>query len=80
MSPANIRTLLHIYYVGEPLPDTTIAREGVLSFMSLGLISKAETPSGYETTERGNAFVRMLIATPLPVVTYVDPQTNEVCK
>lgn len=76
MSPAEIRTLLHIYAI--PLP---MENEGCCPLLkSSGLIIESSENSGWDVTERGSAMVHMLMDTPLPQGGFVDPRTMEVVR
>lgn len=67
-SPAEIRTLLHIYAYAEPLPDTAAAVVAEGRFRMNGLIKEANTPSKWMLTDAGEAVVRHWMQ-PLVIVT-----------
>lgn len=49
-----------------------------LALQRSGLVEPWAENKGYvRTTERGNQFVEMLLATPLPVKRWIDPRTDK---
>jgi hypothetical protein len=48
-------------------------------FLFSGILKENNGPAKYQTTERGNTFVRMLCTTPYPEkeVRWVDPRTGK---
>lgn len=75
MSPAELKTLLHIHTIPEPLEN----KGAIPELEKWGLIKTANgTCSGWETTKRGEAMVKMLTATPLPELAFTDPRSKEV--
>lgn len=53
-------------------------RSTIHNLLSWGLIEEAlDTPTGFQPTERGAAFVEMLKLTPLPEQRWVDPRSDD---
>lgn len=75
MSPLEIKMMLHFYAIGEPYKGPEAGSEAfndaVAWFEESDLITDAQ--HGYQTTERGDAFVRALCETPLPIKKWVMP-------
>jgi len=78
MTPYEIRLLLHIYAIAEPLRECQILGETVVKFVNLGLIEPDDRGgSDWKTTELGTAFVTMICLTPLPKMQWVDPRNGQ---
>lgn len=85
MTPLQIKMMLHYYAIAAPYskededhansPAVTEQREWLLNADMLRYSSKSssESSSGYEVTERGEAFVDALCSLPLPVSKWVIP-------
>ena len=78
MSPHDIKVLLHHHCVVGPWPlgETTAYIDSRSWMEASGILHQNGTM--WETTERGNALVQMLCATPLPDQAFVDPRTGKV--
>lgn len=78
MSPLEIKILLHHYSRCDPY-DGGERQESIKdildNFEKLGLIDRKDFPS---LTGKGNAYVKMLLSTPLPERTFIDPRTQEI--
>lgn len=72
-SPAEIKAILHFYYSPEPydgfLPVNKFVGAGILTFAE-------DTPAGYKLTEKGMAWVEMILSTPYPVSAWIDARTG----
>lgn len=79
MSPHDINVLLHHYAVRAPWPNgDTPAYQGSVRWMVNAELLH-DGPDGWlATTERGNALVSMLCATPLPQASFIDPRDGRV--
>ena len=75
-SPIFIRTLLHIYCLADRLPDNHATDKAVVAMLESGLIEGTTGGCLYRCTERGHVFVRMILETPLPVPSFIDPRTK----
>lgn len=72
--PSYIRTLLHIYYIGEPFsnPDSDSIQAGLHMLQEKGMImTMLNTPTGYTVTERGRVYAEDICNTPFPVQRWV---------
>jgi hypothetical protein len=78
MTPYELEILLH-YYV-SPAPFARITAPAFLGAVG-GLIGDdllQLDEGGYHVTDKGLAFVRMVLATPLPEQEWTDPRTGGV--
>lgn len=88
MTPLHLEILLHAYAMAFPYTiKTETRREFIASLMHEGLLEPAQLDTLNQIgvgsilltiTERGKAYVGMLLATPLPVGAFVDPRTERV--
>ena len=81
LSPLKIELLLHIYCKPVPFdhPPAKAYGDAKEEFFDRGLIAVDNTkPCGFYLTERGKAFIRLILATPLPEHSnvFVDPRTG----
>lgn len=84
-TPAQLRYLLHFYVTTSPFPDPERASQHFAESMALfshhGIVTRhngGKLDREYSLTELGNAFIQMLIATPLPQRQFVDPRSQRV--
>jgi hypothetical protein len=73
-TPFDLKLILHFHSCLDK-PDSAnapIYRERVDNLMNAGLVEYREGIP--RTTELGDAFVGLLLSTPIPVVKYVDPR------
>jgi hypothetical protein len=82
LSPLKIELLLHIYCKPVPFdhPPAKAYGDAKEEFFDSGLIAVDDTkPCGFYLTERGKAFIRLILATPLPEPSnnFIDPRTGE---
>jgi hypothetical protein len=86
LSPVLLITLLHFYYTDSPPPfDRERTMEHLIRLQALKLASIAPEKKGWpcaELTPLGNAYVKSILATPLPrpVEGFVDGRTGEFIK
>lgn len=77
-SPVDIETILKVYYGYRWCADMTIPAEisAVHKFVHLHLIKleRDDKDYWYELTEKGKAFVDMVLNTPYPIQVWVDPR------
>lgn len=80
MTPFQLQLLLHFHSICEPHPqENSIAgNDAIKFFMEKGLITRDEDDKLWVLTECGYHFILMLIKTPLPLRTWIDPRTKEV--
>lgn len=73
-SPFDIKMMLHFYacYDRFPQADSAIFGERLRAVMDAGLVEYVDGIP--RTTKLGEAFVELLLETPIPVVRYVDPR------
>lgn len=82
MTPLKLKVILHCHT--DPLPhprlDAPAVREAIEEFLAAGLIERANGPNEiYRTTERGNAWITMLLVTPYPKRAWIDAQNHVIC-
>jgi len=81
VTPMFIGLFLHIHTSPEEfdIPDT-ITRQRCLEEMEAKDLIKQNDKweHGYLLTERGEAWLKMLLSTPLPRKVYLDPQGKEI--
>lgn len=87
--PGTLRILLHLFVTPAPYPlperDAPFYREAVNMLAEHGLITAGHPRNnedefhGWAVTSRGRAYIRLLLATPLPVTSpaWQDPRTGE---
>lgn len=78
--PGHLRYLLHFYISTEPFPEpersSQFYAESLGLFMDLDLIQYRD---GIPTcTKRGEAFIRLLLNTPVPEERFTDPRNGEI--
>lgn len=80
MTPLQIKMILHYYTIHAPYAEDDPLHANSPAVMqqrnclaSDNLIEACNSPSGYRTTERGEAYVNALCAMPLPVSKWVMP-------
>jgi hypothetical protein len=79
-SPLEIEVVLHYYHSPEPHPrvNAPAVKEAIQRFVNDGILSAAEGPALLKVTDRGNAWVRMIVETPYPEGAWIDPRTREI--
>ena len=78
-SPLEIKFVLHCYAIPTPFTETstTMVEEMVEKFFKEGIIESGEEGCNfYQCTEKGNHWVKMILSTPFPVQTYIDPRVE----
>jgi len=75
MTPYEIKFILHCFTSPSPYEDSNVKDSTVLDFMSLGLIKPEE--DYFICTEKGCAFVEMLMSLRLPKQVFVNPDTDK---
>jgi len=81
ITPGDIEVLLHYHTNPAPHPrrDTPAVKEATKRFVCEGLIElddKKQYITTYITTDRGEAFVKVLCNTPLPTQAWIDGYGN----
>jgi len=79
-TPMMIQTMLHIYGCPQPLRDVPAVAQSLNRLNDNGLIEEFDMPKescGYRCTDRGLAWINMLLETPLPTAAFLDPRNNE---
>lgn len=76
-TPFDIKMVLHFHSCLDRFPNAQapIYAERLRQLMDCGLVEYQEGIP--RTTELGNAFVGLLMATPIPEVRYVDPRFDK---
>jgi len=76
-TPNDLEVLLHYYVSPTPHPRLTASavQESISRFLTNGILEKSDVwDSGYTVTNRGKAWLEMLLATPYPVYVWADPR------
>lgn len=73
-TPYDIRMMLHFYSTGERFPqfDAPIYGERLAQLMQYELVEFIDGIP--RATKLGEAFIELLLQTPIPVAVYVDPR------
>jgi len=78
-SPLQIKLLLKIYTTQTLKPNdipAEIHKSELQYFITNGLVEKVEKINHtYALTRKGEAFIEMLLNTPLPTLKWIDPRT-----
>ena len=74
MTPNDIEVLIHCYVSAAPHPrgEAPAVQEAYRDLRANGLIEQDVQLSHYHTTDRGEAHVKLLCATPWPTQIWVD--------
>ena len=75
MTPYEICFILHCFTSTSPYKDSNVKDFTITRFVELDLIEPKE--DYFICTEKGCAFVELLMSTPLPKQVYVNPETKE---
>ena len=73
ISPAYLEILIHCHCVPSPIEDS----DAVELFLRDGIIEpdpRRNGPGMYQTTDKGAAWLEMMLATPYPVNKWIDPR------
>lgn len=79
-TPSNIEVLMHCHTSGLPHPraNAPSVKEAIAILLDKRCIepthSRDHIDGVYKTTAKGQAWVKMLCDTPMPVATYKDPR------
>ena len=88
ITPFELKILLHIYAIADVLPewDIPLTRDTVAVFLQDGIIKTPRVwsadhaeipPQQFSLSERGNAWVEMILSTPYPVHRWADPRLED---
>jgi len=83
LTPLKVKMLMHIHSIASPIPNAEFpAQMAALSeFETLGIITVDPNvrSCGYQLTEFGDAYVKLILTTPLPEAKtcFTDPRTGE---
>lgn len=79
-SPSDLDVLIwhHTRPAVHPRIDAPAVQEGIIRFLKDGILATDNRPdgSGYQTTERGQKWLEMILSTPYPEHVWVDPRIN----
>lgn len=71
ITPVQLQVLLHVSYSQDPYPQATPAVMGAYKYLLDAELIEQKVPEGaaavHEVTDRGVAFVKRVLRTPLPV-------------
>lgn len=82
MTPNDLEIILHCHTCALPHPRLHAAavREAIEKFLADGLIERTtDQEEIYRTTERGVAWVTMLLVTPYPKRAWIDAESRVIC-
>ena len=73
-TPSDIEVIIHYYCFPVPHPrfDAPAVQGALNHFLAHGLIVVDCGPSGYATTPKATAWIKMLCATPYPRMAWTD--------
>jgi predicted transcriptional regulator len=83
MTPLAVGILLHFYTTPAEYPGlhNNPQQEIIKDFIDNGIIVKFGTnDTRYRVTKKGEAFIEMILSTPYPIRTFVNPLTSEIIK
>lgn len=75
--PIDLDFFLHCHYACDPHPrkNAPAYQEAARALFMKGLIvADHSTGNNYATTERGQKWLEMILATPLPELRWIDPR------
>lgn len=74
--PAQLSILLHHYVSFEPYPNPSkVSAEVEGMFVAKGILAGSEdAPYCFKVTEKGTAWIEMILSTPAPVQKWIDPR------
>lgn len=74
LSPAELEFLLHYYYSPLPHPKWSGFQDLACMWVTQGILEELHTPGLWRVTDKGSAWLEMILATPVPKVSYLDPR------
>ena len=79
MTPNELEILMHYYISPKPHPriDAPACQETTQKFMDDGIF-EFNGGDSYLVTEKGQAWIRMILKTPYPIPAYIDHKGKEV--
>ncbi len=82
MNAITLEMLLKAYYLGDGLSEkcrlqSKAHHEGFKRLKANKLISYMPTRKGFQLTDCGRLFVKMILETPLPIKDWVDPRKKK---
>ena len=80
-TPLHIELMMHYHCTPVALPnaDAPVVVDYTSDLLKHGLIFvDRKCPSGYRSTDKGQAFIALLCRTPLPEMRWVDPEGREI--
>lgn len=77
MSPAHLKVLLHIYTTNQKhaAADESWFKDLIGQWERSGIVSQKDD-GRLDCTEKGNAWVDSILATPLPIQMWLDPRSR----
>ena len=76
MTPYEICFLFHCFTSSAPYQESFAKNEAIKSFIDLDLIMREE--DYYVCTDRGCAYLKMIMTTPLPEFALINPETKAI--
>jgi len=78
MSPSDLEVLIHYHCfpLKHPRCNAPAVIQAIKMFLRDEIIKECENDSGYTTTEKGRAWVKMILSTPYPTQQWVDDKGN----
>jgi hypothetical protein len=82
MCPLQVKILLHVYAGANTPPELSPAAEHYIAWsLAEGLMEPVDRERRtYRLLPRGEALVRMILATPLPYPAFIDPRTGKMVR
>lgn len=90
-TPSDLEVLIHFHVCALPHPraQAPAVQDAIRRFTNAGILEPEPAEGGqqapayygcYQTTEKGRAWLSMILATPYPKTAYVDPRSGETVK
>ena len=74
MTPNDLEILIHCNVCPEPHPrlHALAVEESIRNFIRDGILEVGEKENTFKTTEKGRAWLQMILKTPYPALVWVD--------
>lgn len=78
-SPSDIEVLIHFYVSPEPHPrrHTPAVEDAIAMFEKDEILKRINIGSGYTVTDKGVAWLNMILETPYPEKIWIDPRNKK---
>ncbi len=82
MTPNDIEILIHYHSCPEPHPriHAPAVEDSIRNFLADGILElrKTDKEDTFRTTEKGRAWLQMILDTPYPTLVWVDEKGNKI--